>query len=190
MMDFRKLNDVVLEFKHDAGDKVTDLQFNPSYEMPYQFASGGEGGGVYIWDIRNPSNYEKRFNAHLSVVHLEWHPEFKNWIATGSINGKIFIWDTGNDKKGKNSNTVTCIHSVTHPESVFSLKWRPTKEMEITACSTDAHLYVWDLNRPFVPYCSFDLLTNKVKSKLFNILLTSFGLNFFFLNIFKRFHVA
>jgi len=58
---------------------------------------------------------------------------------------------------------ITLIHS----ESVASIKWRPKCRTQIAACSNNliSHLYVWDLNRPYVPYASFDSQLNKVKSK-------------------------
>lgn len=57
--------------------------------------------------------------------------------------------------------------SLTHSETVQSIKWRPKRKSQVTACSSqyDAHLYVWDFKRPYVPYLSFDFLTNKVKSE-------------------------
>jgi WD40 repeat protein len=42
-------------FKHDADEKVTDCQFNPSMSMRNEFASGSENGSVFIWDIRKPN---------------------------------------------------------------------------------------------------------------------------------------
>lgn len=35
-------------FKHDAEEKVTDLKFNPSSSMSYQFASGSENGNAFV----------------------------------------------------------------------------------------------------------------------------------------------
>lgn len=46
-------------FKHDAGEKVTDCQFNPSLLRKDEFASGSENGSVYIWDKRNSNNYSR-----------------------------------------------------------------------------------------------------------------------------------
>ncbi len=63
----------------------------------------------------------------------------------------------------------SAIYTLTHSESVASIKWRPKRRMQITAFSVTtgfaAHLYVWDLMRPYVPYASFDSVTYKVQSK-------------------------
>ena len=66
------------------------------------------------------------------------------------------------------SEKLSPVNTLTHSESVTSIKWRPKRPNQITACSTgfDAHLYVWDLMRPYVPYASFDQLTNKVQNFL------------------------
>jgi WD40 repeat protein len=82
---------VLLTFKHDAEDKVTDLQFNPSPSMSNQFVSGAESGNVSIWDTRNPDRYVKKYPAHLSLVHLDWHPEERHWLATASIDKQICV---------------------------------------------------------------------------------------------------
>ena len=71
------------------------------------------------------------------------------------------VWDLSSDRPSQ-------IHTLTHSESVSSIKWRPKRRTQITACSIitglDPHLYVWDLMRPYVPYASFDSQTNKVQS--------------------------
>ena len=76
---------------------------------------------------------------------------------------KINVWDLSivNEKP-------TPMYSLTHSETVSSIKWRPQRKTQITACSQqlDAQLYVWDFKRPYVPYASFDMLTNKVKNFL------------------------
>jgi WD40 repeat protein len=91
-------------------------------------------------------------------VHLDWHPELYR-LATASRDRQICIFDVNSDQNN-------AVETLTHSESVTSIKWRPNRARQITACSTGvfAHLYVWDLNRPYVPYASFDLLTNKVQN--------------------------
>lgn len=60
-----------------------------------------------------------------------------------------------------------------HPDTVSNIKWRPRHPTQITACSAgiDARLCVWDLDRPFVPYATFDTVSNKYHSSLIWILL-------------------
>ena len=49
LIDFRvRDSNVVSIFKHDAEDKVTDIQFNPTSSMSHQFASGSENGLAFV----------------------------------------------------------------------------------------------------------------------------------------------
>jgi len=50
LIDFRCRIDSnpIAMFKHDAEDKVTDLQFNPSPSMKYYLASGSENGFSFV----------------------------------------------------------------------------------------------------------------------------------------------
>lgn len=54
-------------FRHDAEDKVTDVQFNPSIQMKYQFASGSESGSAFTWDMRNNSKYERSITKMILI---------------------------------------------------------------------------------------------------------------------------
>jgi WD40 repeat protein len=51
LIDFRLRAELstVSVFKHDAEEKVTDLKFNPSSSMSYQFASGSENGNAFVF---------------------------------------------------------------------------------------------------------------------------------------------
>jgi WD40 repeat protein len=114
-----------------------------------------------------PSKYERKIQAHGGQqVNLDWHPEEKNWIATGSLDKAIKVWDLSPIVSERPS-SLSPLYMLSHSEQVSSIKWRPNRKTQITACSTatDAHLYVWDFKRPYVPYASFDSLTNKVKSE-------------------------
>lgn len=97
-------------------------------------------------------------------VHLDWHPEENNWLATASQaqDKYIYVWDL-------NSTSNTPIHSIANPDGVASIKWRPRHSTQIAVCSCSPPMidrfYVWDLTRPCVPYALFD----KYQSKYSNI---------------------
>ncbi len=106
------------------------------------------------------------------------------------------VWDISKirnaDKNTENVKPLAPMFSLTHSETVQSIKWRPKRKTQITACSTqlDAHLYVWDFKRPYVPYASFDFLTNKVKSNNFDEIKKTFCFQILFhLTLKKRFYV-
>lgn len=184
LTDFRCTPKSTVSFHHDLEDKVTDCQFSPLIENC--FASGSANGFVYIWDDRNTSAYIKKLNPHLpGQVHVDWHPEKPNILASASFDRQISVLniDEQEEKKSKEEKRIKeekkskedkhlpthyeTLATLTHSESVTSIKWRPNRPRQITACSSngfDAHLYVWDLIRPYVPYYSFDKLLNKVQN--------------------------
>ena len=138
-------------FHHDLEDKVTDCQFNPSPSMENCFASGSDSGFVYIWDSKMSSTYLKKLNPHLSGrVHVDWHPDKPNILASASYDKQISVLDISDKILKEDKHTP---RTLTHSESVISIKWRLKRPKQITACSSngfDSHLYVWDLVRPYV----------------------------------------
>ncbi|CAF0779751.1 unnamed protein product [Brachionus calyciflorus] len=147
-------------FHQHPDDKVTDLQINPSPSLSNQLVSGSESGYVYFWDTRMANKYEKRYGPFRGIVHIDWHPEEKNWLAVARVDRQISVLDTSTDK-------LNTIYSITNSESLANIKWRPNRKMQIGACMSGAnhyHLYVWDLNRPYVPYASFDSIINKAEN--------------------------
>ena len=62
------------------------------------------------------------------------------------------IWDL-------NTTPLTPKYTLMHSDSIATIKWRPKRHTQIAACThtvAHAHLYIWDLVRPYVPYASFD----------------------------------
>ncbi len=77
--------------RHDAEEKVTDIQVCP-VSGSSQFASGTDIGHVYIWDIRGSTTTKiSKYKPHVHEVHLDWHPEEKNWLATASKDRLIHV---------------------------------------------------------------------------------------------------
>lgn len=101
----------------------------------------------------------------MKSVCLDYHPEL-DLLATGSIDKtrKLNVWNMKNIFEDKEK--AVPVSSLTHSEVISCVKWRPERASQIAACSTDtlAHLHVWDFKRPFVPYASFEDLTNKIRS--------------------------
>jgi hypothetical protein len=86
-----RLKERIRHFKHDAEEKVTDIQVCP-VSGSSQFASGSDIGHVYIWDMRGATNMKiSKYKPHVHEVHLDWHPEEKNWLATASKDRLIHV---------------------------------------------------------------------------------------------------
>ena len=106
-------------------------------------------------------------------MYLDFHPEEKYWLATASKDKYIYvcyvffilslflnywinfkIWDLSSS-----SPTPPSKYSLTHSDSISTIKWRPKRHTQIATCTTalgKSQLYIWDLCRPYVPYASFD----------------------------------
>lgn len=135
-------------------ESVRDVQFSPQAYSSNHFASVQETGNVEIWDIRRTDKPETSFIAHDGPVFAcEWHPnqESNKWLATGGRDKTIKIWDLSH------RNRPLLKYNVHTIATVSKLKWRPTKDFHIGSCSlvVDFSVYVWDIQRPYVPYAIF-----------------------------------
>ena len=66
LIDFRLRTDLsaISIFKHDAEEKVTDLKFNPSSSMSYQFARGSENGNAFVIFFKTHTiDFNKTYNT-------------------------------------------------------------------------------------------------------------------------------
>jgi WD40 repeat protein len=86
-----RMKEKVRHCRHDAEEKVTDIQVSP-VSGSSQFASGSDIGHTYVWDIRGITTMKiSKYKPHVHEVHLDWHPEEKNWLATASKDRLIHV---------------------------------------------------------------------------------------------------
>ncbi|XP_023322719.1 GATOR complex protein WDR24 [Eurytemora carolleeae] len=133
-------------------ESVRDVQFNP--HQYWQFAAVSENGQIQLWDMRRTDRCEKHWPAHSSLVFAcDWHPEQRNWLATGGRDKTIKVWDTS--KGGPRHEPEHTIYTI---GSVGRVKWRPQRKDYLSSSSlvVDSAIHVWDIKRPFVPFASFD----------------------------------
>uniref|UniRef100_A0A915KTS0 GATOR2 complex protein WDR24 n=1 Tax=Romanomermis culicivorax TaxID=13658 RepID=A0A915KTS0_ROMCU len=131
-------------------DSIRDLQF--SWHNSAIFAAADEGGNIKCWDLRTTERPSKTFTAHGGpVLSLDFHPTLKSWLATGSRDRVIKVWDWLLEKP-------SVVHCVQTTASVNKIKWRPNREFHIASCSMviDCCIHVWDVNRPYIPFATFD----------------------------------
>ncbi|KAI8611176.1 WD40-repeat-containing domain protein, partial [Chytriomyces sp. MP71] len=128
-------------------DKVRDVQFSPT--SSYDFIAAFENGEVQKWDIRKPSEPERRWNAHFGLaLTIDWHPDGTVFASAGR-DRVIKVWDTKADPAPMYS-----IQTIGH---VARIAWRPRSQLgesayQIASCSlqADSKVSVWDLGRGFV----------------------------------------
>lgn len=138
-----------------TGNSIRDVQWCPPRFNDFFFAAADESGNVHMWDMRRPDRYEKQITAAHNgpVFTVDWHPEERNLFATGGRDKTIKVWDF-------NKNQV--VHQIHTLASVARIRWRPQRRHFIASCSfvVDFSVSVWDINRPYVPFASFDKHTD------------------------------
>ncbi|CAD7087465.1 unnamed protein product [Hermetia illucens] len=133
-------------------ESVRDVKFSP--HSTNTFAAVSENGTVQLWDIRKSDKCTLQFTAHSEPIYTcDWHPN-KNWLATGSRDKQIKVWNM----EGKASSEYT-IHTIA---AVGRVKWRPDRLHHIASCAVvvDYSIHIWDIRRPFIPFASFNEHTN------------------------------
>lgn len=148
--DLKSSNSVFTIYSNSEG--VRDIKFSPL--TTNVFASVSENGTVQMYDIRKYEKCLLQFTAHSGPIYCcDWHP-IHNWLATGSRDKQIKIWNMEN--KAALEYTIPTI------AVVGRVKWRPEKNYQIASCAlvTDYSVHVWDIRRPYMPYASFNEHTN------------------------------
>lgn len=99
--------------------------------------------------------FVQQFTAHSGPIYcLDYHPT-QQWLATGSRDKLIKVWNMSSPKPS----LEYTIHTIA---VVGRVRWRPERKYQIASCSlvVDYSIYIWDVRRPFIPYASFNEHTN------------------------------
>lgn len=151
LFDLRERNSCVSSFT--STESVRDVKFNPF--SCNTFFSVCENGTVARWDIRKSDKFVQQFTAHSGPIYcLDYHPT-QQWLATGSRDKLIKVWNMSSAKP----TLEYTIHTIA---VVGRVCWRPERKYHIASCSlvVDYSIYIWDVRRPFIPYASFNEHTN------------------------------
>ncbi|CAO1423711.1 unnamed protein product [Diamesa hyperborea] len=134
-------------------ESVRDVKFCPS--LPNTFSAVSENGTVQLWDLRRSDRFTQQFTAHSGPIYCcDWHPTMQ-WLATGSRDKLIKVWNMA-------SNKPTLEYTIHTIAVVGRVKWRPDRKFHIASCASlvDYSIYIWDVRRPFIPYASFNQHSN------------------------------
>lgn len=133
-------------------ESVRDVKFNP--HVSNVFSAVSENGTVQLWDLRKSDKCVLQFTAHSGPIYTcDWHST-KNWLATGSRDKQIKVWNM--DGKASLEHTI---HTIA---VVGRVKWRPERIHHIASCAlvVDYSIHIWDIRRPYIPFASFNDHTN------------------------------
>ncbi|CAH8496141.1 unnamed protein product [Schistosoma rodhaini] len=141
---------------------VRDVSFCP--KQGFLVAAAQENGVISIWDTRKGSRPFRAFQGHsCSIATLDWHPNWNmttcNWLATaGARDHLIKVWNL-NSPSGQSSVTCPSVLYTVRTSNVNRVRWRPTFMTQlVSSCNLtiDLSVHIWDLQRPFIPYVSFE----------------------------------
>ncbi|KAH9088883.1 hypothetical protein Ae201684P_013096 [Aphanomyces euteiches] len=134
-------------FQQQKSESVRDVKFSLFDDS--KFAAAFENGTVEIWELRNNRHPEIKFPAHQGhILSLDWHPSRPGFIATGSRDRSVKIWDLS-----MNPNYIKPVQTIALIANAGRIQWRPNCPEQIATSSsiTDSRINLWDTQRPFVP---------------------------------------
>lgn len=149
-------------------------EFKNGSNAGFRFASIHDSGLLLNFDLRQPSQVERRINAHSGPgLCLSWHPNL-DYIATGGRDGKCNLWYVGEKPQYENAYGTPLSNPFSHsvnanlaalPETTLStghpvtkLKFRPAYEKNVldslialSPMTDDAALSIYSLARKYIP---------------------------------------
>lgn len=152
--DMRSSNKKPLAQFVKNGDICRELKVSPFDST--KFAMIYDSGVVQRWDIRNPSQPERRMNAHAQRgLTLDWHDEF-DYIVTGGRDKQIQMWNMAAGEQGRVPdhviNTPNGVHKVRWQQQAFNPK--SILDCDIASSSMDLYDYrvhIWSPRRKYIP---------------------------------------
>jgi len=122
-------------------------------------ASGSDDKNILIWkldmeSLRGAKDSQNDTGGQLStespvmtlsghesnVRAIQWNPELRNILLSGSWDSSIKIWNT---------DSGACLHSVkAHAADVYSLVVHPDRPFSYLSCSRDSTIRLWELEGP------------------------------------------
>ncbi|KAI3654018.1 hypothetical protein MP228_000737 [Amoeboaphelidium protococcarum] len=189
LFDLRVKDEAQLTFEGKS-ESVRDISWHPRQQ--YHFAAAFENGTLQRWDIRQSKMYERRINAHNGLcLSIDWHQDGR-YLASGGRDKLIQVWDFESDTRKPVSTIQTIASVVAvgwRPHDTAMMNYggagsgynnvysggnssqdltTESKYMQhssyIASCSllSDHRISVWNLDRPHVPYYTFEDHSNSV----------------------------
>ncbi|KAI5711468.1 hypothetical protein M8J75_000584 [Diaphorina citri] len=148
------LTKIDLEAGQPENTRRTDLCWKPDFSA---VAIANENGSIYI--LSPELELVVTLLEHKKLINTQaWHPEYislcespyKNWLATGSDNIKVFNIDPENINLSRQPVATLSLHS----QRITCVAWNPHVNGQLLSTSYDNVAQVWDvLNQtPLVSY--------------------------------------
>ncbi|VDL18914.1 unnamed protein product [Hymenolepis diminuta] len=155
-----------IHFNPNAPNEIISASHDGTVKLfvsNHTLAGAFENGLVCIWDTRFDSRPARSFQAHNAVTaSIDWHPNWnsvdRNWLATaGGRDNTIMVWDL-------NKSSPTAVYSL-RAKNTGHVRWRIGESTQlISSCSLslDLSIHLWELNRPYIPYITFEGHTHTI----------------------------
>lgn len=149
-------------------DAVRCVQFNPRHENTICCIT--DSGVIQKWDIRNPSTFERRLNAHSGPgLTLDFHPEL-DYIVTGGRDKQLEVWSMGSDTEYSREPD----HVIYTSGPIYKVCWCKGRgngsvmNTDIAACflNDDPCVQIWSLSRKYIPKHTLEYHTNQITGLL------------------------
>ncbi|VDK82399.1 unnamed protein product [Dibothriocephalus latus] len=178
LLDIRDQAQVCTKTFHQrtaSASPVRDVVFCPKKSV--LLAAAQENGIVNLWDTRREDRPYRSFQGHsCSILSIDWHPAWdeanRNWLATaGCRDHLIKVWDFNMPPHSSvpfsTSHNTPAVIYFTRTNNVGQVRWRVGANTQlISSCSLtiDLSIHLWELERPFIPFVSFEGHTDLVTS--------------------------
>ena len=117
-LPLKNVSDLTITTKQN--DAIRDIKWNPNSN--YSFATVHDSGSILKYDIRYPSQPEKKISAHDGPgLCIHWMYEGTDYLASGGRDGKLCYWYMGDSRPSLGMPEV----SINVGSSIDKLKFRP-----------------------------------------------------------------
>lgn len=133
-------------------DAVRSIQFSPFHNK--KFVAISDSGVILKWDIRLPSQFDKKFNAHSGPgLCIDWHPDF-DYVVSAGRDKQVQVWNM-------NGETRVPEYVIYSANPVSRVAWRPItsntiagSELAMSYLNNDLTVQVYSLRRKYIPVYS------------------------------------
>ncbi|OAG33049.1 histone-binding protein RBBP4 [Nematocida sp. ERTm5] len=120
--------------KIEESEEINDIAISNDGSI---LALGMDKTGTRLVDKRTG---EKKLLATGETLSVQFSPENTSWLATGTKEGALTIWDIRND-------AAPIYTLLGHEGDVTQVEWSPHYENVLASCGSDRRVRLWDLSK-------------------------------------------
>ncbi|KAH3661612.1 hypothetical protein OGAPHI_006460 [Ogataea philodendri] len=145
-------------------DAIRCVQFSP--RSGRQFCNISDSGVIQKWDIRKPTTFERKLNAHTGPgLTLDWHPEL-DYVVSGGRDKQVQVWNmaSGTDHLRDPDHVINTSGAVSKVSWCRGRGNGSILTTDIAACylSDDPTIQILSLGRKYVPKNVIEFHSNQV----------------------------